>query len=361
MNVQQTILAGIKEQLYLNDYLVMPDFGGFILKHRASDFSGAGSLLMPPSKTVSFNAQLKQNDGILAACLQEKLLCSASEAMQHLSEFAGYCTSILNTKRRLTFDDIGFFYLDFENNLCFEPLAAANFSTSSFGLSPISLVEIAPVIEVEKKESVFVDRVLSKREEVKPLVKTRKNYGRIVTPLILVFLLFGIVALLVMNSKISGELKSSLFNSGSKSGFNPIDYPDLKLVENKNETQAYVADANGLASIELEENKSLTVRVLENKSAAAVTTNPSAKKGIQHSFSDTDFEIVLGCFSVMDNANKMVNKLAKNNVEAFISEHEHKGMHVVSIGSFPSKEAAISKLQEVKTSFPHAWIKKPVK
>src|SRR4051812_36740741 len=113
MNVQQTIIKGIQEQLFYNDYLVLPDFGGFVLKKKASHYSPTGGSIIPPSKTVSFNVQLKQNDGILVLWLQNKLACTSSEALSHLVEFSHYCSGILNTKRRLTLDGIGFFYLDF--------------------------------------------------------------------------------------------------------------------------------------------------------------------------------------------------------------------------------------------------------
>jgi cell division septation protein DedD len=72
-----------------------------------------------------------------------------------------------------------------------------------------------------------------------------------------------------------------------------------------------------------------------------------------------EYEIVLGCFTVLGNANKMVANLADKNVAAFVSGTNHKGMHVVSVGNFSTKNQALTKLTEIKSSFPHAWIKKP--
>src|SRR5437868_7519242 len=141
MNVQQTIIKGIKEQLFRNDYLVLPNFGGFVLKSSPSRFSASGGLLIPPTKTVTFNVQLKQNDGILAIWLQNTLGCTSNEALAHLKDFSEFCSGILNAKRRLTLEGIGFFYLDFENNVCFEPQQDSNFLTRSFGLTPVSIRE----------------------------------------------------------------------------------------------------------------------------------------------------------------------------------------------------------------------------
>src|SRR6478609_428978 len=159
----------MKEQLFSNNYLVLPGFGGFVLKSRASHFSASGGSLLPPSKTVSFNSQLKQNDGIMALWLQNKLNCTAKEALAHLAEFAEFCTGVLSAKRRLTLEGLGFFFIDFENNICFEPQQDANFLGESFGLAPISLKPlIAEAPEKFKessiKEPVFVDRRIEREE-----------------------------------------------------------------------------------------------------------------------------------------------------------------------------------------------------
>ena len=150
MNIHQHIIEGIKEQLFLNDYLVLPNFGGFVLKSKPTSYGLSSQMLMPPTKTVGFNIQLKQNDGILNNWLQEKLKCSKQEATQHLLDFANFCNSVLQSKRRLSLSGIGFFYLDFENNIGFEPSQDVNFNTQSFGLSAIQLKPIEEEQHIEK-------------------------------------------------------------------------------------------------------------------------------------------------------------------------------------------------------------------
>ncbi|MCC6370688.1 MAG: SPOR domain-containing protein [Bacteroidia bacterium] len=361
MNVQQTILSGIKEQLFFNDYLVLPNFGGFVLKSKPAHFSASGGMLVPAAKTVGFNAQLKQNDGVMAIWLQTKLNCSAAEALTHLTEFAGFCSGLLNTKRRLTLDGIGFFYLDFENNVCFEPQADVNFMTSSFGLSAISLNELEPLTERKKeREPVFVDRILVNETPViveKNTAPKKRNYRRVIMPVAILFLFLSLMGLLVSNSKITGNLKSSLWHNGAVAAFNPIDYPELKLVENKEKSSAYVADANGIAGIELDDTKTLAVRVIESTPSNFAAPKKSQTL-LRSSLKTTgNFQIVLGCFSVKNNANRMVSKLAGKNVEAYISDQTHKGMHVVSLGSFETKMEASQKLESIQNEFPHAWIK----
>ncbi|MBK7666303.1 MAG: hypothetical protein IPJ32_02560 [Sphingobacteriaceae bacterium] len=73
MIVQKAIINGISELLYNHDYVVVPGFGGFVSRNQLSHYSVNKEVLNPPSKKILFNVQLKQNDGILASWLKEKL------------------------------------------------------------------------------------------------------------------------------------------------------------------------------------------------------------------------------------------------------------------------------------------------
>jgi len=361
MNVQQTIIKGVKELLFFHNYLVLPNFGGFVLKSSPSHFSSTGAVLAPPSKTLSFNSQLKQNDGVLAIWLQNKLKCTSSEALSNLNEFADYCTTILSTRRRLSIEGIGFFYLDFENNTCFEPQLETNFLVDSFGLKPISLIELTePVIEV-KKEIVFEDRIGNAAiniSPVTPITKKQRSYRRVIAPLALLVAIFSLLALIVTNTKISGKLKAAISGTNENGVYTPLNYSTLTLIDSQKENTGYVADANGVATIEIEENKTIAVKAIETfENSVAVKDSHTARKVFTHNASN--FEVVLGCFSVLDNAERMLEKLKRKNINATISEQNAKGMYVVSNGDFSNKEQAIAKLEEIKDACPNAWVKKP--
>lgn len=351
MNLQQTIIKGIQEQLFTHNYLVLPNFGGFVLKQHPARLSISGGLLSPASKTVSFNIQLKQNDGVLALWLQTKINCSSSEALQHLHEFADYCSGILLTRRRITFDSIGFFYLDFENNICFEPQHDSNFLTASFGLSPISISKLEPEINEPARDSVFVDRVLVSNDNTLNTPPKKRNF-KFVSPLLLTLVFMSSLILLVSNTKITGNLKAALFGKEIKSLYNPLNYSNIELKSYTINNKDYVVDANGIATLMLSAGKSVSVKV-------KVNAKNTPENDMVVSSRSSNFEIVLGCFTVLSNAKRMVAKLSSQNINAQVSDKNEKGMHVVSIGNFESKENAIQKLQQIKESFPKAWIKKP--
>ncbi|MCE3258794.1 MAG: hypothetical protein K0S12_435 [Bacteroidetes bacterium] len=357
MNTHQTILKGIKEQLFLNDYLVIPNFGGFILKKSSAHFSSSGTLILPPSKSVSFNVQLKQNDGLFVQWLQNEMKCEAKEALSHLHDFAEYCRSLLQTRGRLTIEGIGFFYLDFENNICFEPQQQTNFLSSSFGLTPVSLKELDIEVPV-KNETVFIDR---KSDVIAP-VKTeetfkRRNYRKMAAVAVSGAILFSTLVIIISNNKITGRLKASLLGKETKTFYSPLNYSDIQLSELSIAKKDYVADANGIAAIELD-NKTIAVKAMEIEASTTKVVKHSSSYAAKVNFSNKNFEVVLGCFSILNNAHKMVSKLSDKQIRAAVTGQNEKGLYVVSGGGYDTKEEAMAQLNELKTAFPNAWIRK---
>ncbi len=357
MNVHQAIIKGIKEQLFFNNYLVLPNFGGFILKQVPSYFSASGGMLLPPSKTISFNAQLKQNDGILAQWIQSNLVCDHLQAINHLNDFAEYCKSILLNKGRLTIDGLGFFYSDFENNICFEPQQQVNFLTSSFGLSPVSIRELE-VESPRNTQAVFVDRLITNTAiEGQAQTKKIRNYRKAAIISFSGILLFSCLLFVVSNNKLGGTLKASLFGKEQKLNYSIMSYQELNLKNLSDAKKDYVADVNGIAVLELENNKIISVQAIENnfvKTNLISNTQPANKINPSHK----NFEIVLGCFSIINNANRMVKKLKSQNISANLAGQNNKGLYIVSAGNFETKEEALLQLSRFKDTSPNAWIKK---
>jgi nucleoid DNA-binding protein len=345
VNLQQTILSGIREKLLHHDFIVLPGFGGFVLKARSAHFNVSGGVLVPPAKTVTFNVQLKQNDGVLVLWLQEKLKCNAQESLKHLAEFADYCATILKTKRRLNFEGMGFFYLDFEDNLCFEPQADINFLTSSFGLDA---VQARPVAAEPKpttgREPVFEDRKAGTTVETKP----KRDFRRLVAPVSLTIAVCMVVLFIASRVVMPGQLHSSLFNDASPALYVPLDYPDLKLETNQPENSGYVADANGIAVLNAAE-KMIPVKV----------TADSEKHFSGENHYKNRYTIVLGCFSKISNARRMSQKLDHQGINGKISSKNAKGMYVVSCGHFLARSEALERLSQLKDVYPKAWIRQP--
>lgn len=350
MNLHVHIVEGIKNLLHEQDYVVIPNFGGFVTQVHFSKYLIEKNILTPPGKVISFNKQLRQNDGVLAFWLQNNLNINSEVALKHIYEFSDYCNQVLSAKRRLTLENLGFFYLDLENNICFEPKNDSNYLLDSFGLTPVILNELPVVIET-KKEVELIDR---KPEEIKQQLpaKRKRNFKPIAYVMLGGSILFFSLAALVTINKTQGPLLSGFFNNAANKTYKPVAYTELVLEKTNSETTAYIANSDGIAVIELNK-KPIAVTVSENPDATSVST----KKTISNKTYSGKFQIVLGCFTLKNNAEKMVKKLKQQHVNAGIAGTNARGMHVVSCAGFNSKDEAQNYLSEIKSSFPTAWIK----
>lgn len=350
MNFQPHIIEGIKLLLHEQDYVVIPNFGGFVTQVHFSKYLIEKNILTPPGKIISFNKQLRQNDGVLALWLQNKLNINSENALKHVFEFSDYCNQVLQAKRRLNLENLGFFFLDLENNICFEPKNDSNYLLDSFGLTPVTLNEL-PIVAENKKEIEVVDRKPEEAKQELP-VKRKRNLKPLTYLVLGGSILFFSLAALVTINKTQGPLLSGIFNNNATKTYKPILYSELVLEKTNFETEAYVPNSEGIAIIELNE-KALAVKVIADEE-----TPHNAKKQSYSNYVYTNkFQIVLGCFSLKNNAEKMVKKLQRQNVNAGIAGTNSKGMHVVSCAGFNSKDEAQSYLAEIKSSFPTAWIK----
>ena len=346
LNIHQHIIAGIQEQLYLNDYLVLPNFGGFVLKTQRATFGGGGLSLMPPRKTLGFNVQLKQNDGILSHWLQKQLGCSVAEATKHLEDFSVFCNSILQSKRRLSLDGIGFFYLDFENNICFEPATDKNFLTDSFGLAAITLQAI-PEQKMEVKVQEKLNRFATKNVSTQSPANQRKFPAKQAAYVLLVVLLAGTLFTLVLSQAThKGIWQAAVFNNTGKGIYVPVSYSDLNIQRADAPSTDLVADNNGIAELNLGNGKNIAVNVLPAQ-AKQHTNSPAFGK----------YEIIFGCFKKLKNAKRLVAKLQNENVDAGIKTETYKGMHVVALSGINDKLQALDALEAIQNAYPKAWLK----
>ena len=75
-----TIFKDISHLLHSNDCVILPDFGAFILKNKSAYIEN--NEFFPPSKYVSFNSMLKDNDGLLAKFISEERKISYKKSLK---------------------------------------------------------------------------------------------------------------------------------------------------------------------------------------------------------------------------------------------------------------------------------------
>lgn len=350
------ITSLIAELLYKHDCVIVPNFGGFVARNYSSNFNKGSNILYPQSKQILFNKNLIHNDGLLVSALVEKNSISIVEATKQIEDYKDYIKSLLSVKKRFELNNIGLLYIDSESILRFEAKADVNFLLDSFGFEPVLANEIS--IEIEKP--IITKQFEDRKVVVEQVAPKKKSYAKIATlaigvPVTLAFLLFAAY---------SKPMKPLL-----ESSFNPFYTPEKTYSPNKQkyskpvfigsiEKPSLIVDANGFASFKLSENGNVLVASVDSiaktdKTSVVKHTYIASKN---HQSFDGKYQVVVGCFGVEENANKLINELQKKNINAGISGLNNKGLHVVSCGGFDTKENATALLASIRNEFPNAWV-----
>ncbi|RYD88284.1 MAG: SPOR domain-containing protein, partial [Sphingobacteriales bacterium] len=123
--------------LYRYQCVTVPGFGAFLTDVRPAQLDGATHTFYPPKKVVSFNANVKNNDGLLAnhIALQEKI--SYTEAVAQINEAVTNWKQSLDNLDILSLKNIGDLGLNAEGSLVFTPANSTNYLAEAFGLSTV--------------------------------------------------------------------------------------------------------------------------------------------------------------------------------------------------------------------------------
>ena len=140
----------ISDLLFRYQCVTVPGFGAFLTETVSAHVTGSASSFFPPKKVVSFNANVKNNDGLLAnhVALQEKM--SYELAVIKIGDVVNEWTYLLQNRNRVVLKNIGEISVNNEMNWVFEPANTVNYLTDSFGLSSFVSPEITR--EVLKQE-----------------------------------------------------------------------------------------------------------------------------------------------------------------------------------------------------------------
>jgi hypothetical protein len=145
-----TVEQLIGDLLLQHNCVIVPSFGGFVAQRTSAKIDSAKGVIIPPKKSVLFNKQLINNDGLLIAALSRANSIPYSEAAEEVQAHITEWEARLQMGGRITIDRVGNLFYDQERNLCFEQDRFYNLLLESFGLSSVHFVSAA---DAEAKES----------------------------------------------------------------------------------------------------------------------------------------------------------------------------------------------------------------
>lgn len=307
-----TINEHIINLLYSYDCVIIPGFGGFVARYFPAEIQDGTYMFRPPSKRVSFNARLKENDGLLAHYLSQKEGISYQEAMQTIEISVRAWNRILESGNKISLEGIGKIYLDSEGNLQFTPSLEANFLTSSYGLGLFR----SPAISAES----MIVQSIRQQAQLEGKVYEHRNAGYFISNLITtvkvasVILVVGSVFYLAVDS--SSLFKKSQTDSFSYIGFSAVTDStssqeasdtvmgtDTSIMTDKNTSVDITSEIPGILAEPQDKSPEKVVPTSESEHPQSLVNNTSKEANEFHNSNrDKLVKISVGVFSVEANA-----------------------------------------------------------
>ncbi|MFY0643046.1 MAG: hypothetical protein JXR19_01110 [Bacteroidia bacterium] len=195
----------INELLYHHNCVIVPDLGGFLIQEKVAQFNENQGIISPRFKTLAFNSQLLENDGLLAHHIHKREGLSYDEAISSIKSFVAEVRSTLDSQRNIDLGALGTFYLTVENNIVFVAKTDTNYELQTYGLRPVK------VKTIEKPKKKLIEELRTERRIEKTIepIKTG-SHSRINLKLInvlgSVFILAMVFSLLNVEFSQKGEL-----------------------------------------------------------------------------------------------------------------------------------------------------------
>ncbi|MFT5777733.1 MAG: hypothetical protein ACI837_000681 [Crocinitomicaceae bacterium] len=389
----------IGDLLLRHNCVIVPSFGGFVAKQISAKVDFAKGTMLPPRKSLLFNKQLINNDGLLINELAQKLGTSFDDAQRSVNETVTIWNRKLRKGKRIELDRVGMLFLDEENNICFEQDRFFNLLLASFGLGQIHflteddikliqtdalseeiviqepIAKIIPlvtrqVIEKEVDETLILAGQVTKKEAT-PIVaiaaprKKRKYWRYAAAACILPIAFYSIWIPMRTDVLESGVLSIKDFNPFYKTSdgvylkttftesvnFDKVTSKTLDQEIDEIETNsevypfAFTEDTYVLVDIR---DRNITTSPIEPVTPE-VTEHVAIDMNASH--------IIVGCFGSKENAENLVAKLKSEGLDALIVDVNN-GLHRVSAGAALSDEA-VSEIRSKVTSLGfRGWVLK---
>ncbi len=365
----------VGELLLRHNCVIVPSFGGFIAKKKSATIDYTTGIISPPSKSLLFNRQLINSDGLLVADLAYRNKISYEEATALVDQQVSDWNQSLNNGARVVIDKVGFLFLDGEKNICFEQDRFFNLLLESYGLGKvvflaeedvayaqqtviqhqISEEKSAPVIVLNTETSSKIETPVEKELEPKiithPELKKRSSAWKYIAAACFLPIAFYSVWIPVKTDFLaSGVLRLDHFNPFASESRSKASEATIKIESVNATTTSQEIDASQVEEVTVITNQ----EPVEPNLTESIEDNVAAPKP---TVAIKSFDYIVGSFADPINAQKKIEALQALGMNAFIKETSD-GMTRVSIGTTSNAKDLESLSQEAAKHGIKGWVLK---
>ena len=376
--------------LLRHNCVVIPEFGGFVAKQSSARIDFEKGIVHPPKKSILFNRQLVNNDGLMISEYAAAQQLPFEQAQAELRQITSSWMNELHEGRRVSIDRVGYLFQDEEKNICFEQDRHFNLLLESFGLGqvhfiaqedveivkrkiavedattetvipthPVLDIEITEEVEQEQNENPFVAAIQPKKST------NIWKYAAAVAAIPIVFYSIWI------------PMKTDVLESNMLSfkDFNPFNqhiaakYEAPTNVESVN-TVEFISLNNQIESIQDDQTESFAYSLNENTYVLVDLGETSAQPSLKNDMAivsapatvatskTTSMHFIVGCFSDEINANTLIGDLKKKGFSNARILDKKNGLFRVTLGDANTQAELEQFVSKAKSNSLEGWVLK---
>jgi len=304
----------IAQLLYRYQCVTVPGFGAFLTEIQSAKRNESSNSFSPPKKMIAFNANLKNNDGLLANHIALAEKTSYDYAVSAIQYEVFNWKKALEENQLFSIKNVGDLHLNADKNIVFTPYDQTNYLTSSFGLAPF----VSPLV----KREIFEKEVEAIEEKatitmVSEETKTANPYLKY-------------AAILVLGLGIAGSVGYPMYQNQIASETILVETAVQKQVQNKIQQATFFIESP----------------------VPAVTLSVKSATEIK-----MPYHIMAGVYREEKNANKTLRILSHLGYNAKRIAQNKNGLFPVLYGSYATFAEAEKAKKEINEKHnPEAWI-----
>ena len=325
----------ISDLLYRHDCVIVPSLGGFISNYKSAQIHPVSHTLRPPSKSISFNVQLQNNDGLLANYISACEAITFASAQVKIEQYVKNLQNDLEHKNQVKITKVGVLSRDTNGLLSFEPDNSVNYLLDAFGLDAVqspAIIRKSNVISLPKQGAKGAKNIKAKKASINWKV------AAVLLPLI------GLSTYVSFQQEAVDAYANYAYLNPFKVKPAAVYTPRYIELDKK----AIVVEA-----IETPISKTIDTPIIETSTKEVEIVEILETKTPQ-----LHFHLVAGCFSSETNAQNLVRNLKTDGFASSVIGQNTNGLFRVAFQSFGNKAEALVQLQRLKASGKSTWLLK---
>jgi hypothetical protein len=324
-----------------HDTIIIPGLGAFLSKYKPAQLDEKSGEMLPPSREITFEPRIRNNDGLLAGKIAAEEGISLTQAYRDLEIERDEILYRLDKGETVVFEGIGGLAYSDELEILFTPAGKDNLLLDAYGLESANLTNEPEDVQTDEPEPEQPSEQLQTKDafEEKPsLVYSGASFKDKNTPpgkrnrawWLLLFLIPVIGALIYIITNDTQEMPPAV---------------EVRIEEPAPKESIPLADTVVTDTIPVQEEAAITSPEVITDTIAIITPDVSR------------FYLIRGSYEEFENADKFARRLKKQGYEPF-----HLGkqgsFYLVGIDSFDNEIQAYGQQYNYLDKYPESgvWI-----